>query len=172
MELSTIVVLLAVALAFFAAASFESLLKGGFELRRGLRSTTFDFGSVLLKSPLVPGVSVIYRAPDASAASRAIVRRLLDLHFGKHEIVLVLDAPGVEELGCWVEEFHLHRQERVVREVRATSAIRSCYVSSDPIRLLVVDKERGGMGDAMNAGVNHSQFPVIGLLDGEADFIP
>ena len=53
-----------------------------------------------------------------------------------------------------------------------TAAIRGCYLSSDPIRLLVVDKQPGGVADALNAGVNAAQYPVIGLVDGEAEFIP
>jgi hypothetical protein len=170
--LSITVVALAAAMAVFAAASFDALLKGCFELRRSLRATSYDFGSVLLKSPIVPGVSVIFAPPDASPASRARVRRVLDLHLGKHELVLVLDAPGPEDLELWVQEFHLSRQARVVPEDLPAAAIRGCYLSSDPIRLLVVDKEAGGMADALNAGVNAAQYPVIGLVDREAEFIP
>ncbi len=170
--LSLAVVALVIVLAALMGAGLEALLKGYFELRRSLRATSYDFGGVLLKSPIVPGVSVIFVAPDASAKSRALVRRLLDLHFGKHEVVLVLDGPDQEERSCWVREFHLYRQERVVPEDLPMAAIRRCYLSNDPIRLLVVDKETGGLADALNAGVNAAQYPVIGLVDGEAEFIP
>jgi hypothetical protein len=94
--LSFTVVALVIALAVFVGAGFDALLKGYFELRRSLRATSYDFGSVLLKSPIVPGVSVVFAAPDASPESRARVRRLLDLHFGRHELVLVLDGPPPE----------------------------------------------------------------------------
>jgi len=170
--LSFTLVMLVLALAAFAAASFGALLKGCFELRRSLRATSQDFGSTLLKSPIVPGVSVVFVPPDASPESRALVRRLLDLHFGRHELVLVLDAPAQLALDRWVQEFHLSRQERVVPEDLPTAAIRGYYLSRDPIRLLVVDKQPGGVADALNAGVNAAQYPVIGLVDGEADFIP
>jgi hypothetical protein len=167
-----VVAALVIAQAVLVGAGFNALLKGYFELRRSLRSTSYDFGSVLLKSPIVPGVSVVYAAPDASPESRARVRRLLDLHFGRPEIVVVLDGETEEELGRWVQEFHLYRQERVVPEDLPAEAIRGCYLSSDPIRLLVVDKEPGGAADAHNAGVNAAQYPVIGLVDSEAEFIP
>jgi hypothetical protein len=170
--LTLVVVALVIAQAVLAGAGLKALLAGYFELRRSLRSTSYDFGSVLLKSPIVPGVSMVYAAPDASPASRARVRRLLDLHFGRPEIVVVLDGETEEELGRWVQEFHLYRQERVVPEDLPAEAIRGCYLSSDPIRLLVVDKEPGGAADAHNAGVNAAQYPVIGLVDGEAEFIP
>jgi cellulose synthase/poly-beta-1,6-N-acetylglucosamine synthase-like glycosyltransferase len=45
-------------------------------------------------------------------------------------------------------------------------------VSRDPIRLLVVEKEPAGVADAHNAGVNAAQYPVIGLMDREAEFVP
>ena len=164
--------MLVIALAIFAGAALEALMKGCFELGRCLRAVSQGFDSVLLKSPIVPGVSVVWAAPDASPESRALVRRLLDLHFGRHELVLVLDGPSEAELERWVQEFHLYPQQRIVPEGLPTAAIRGCYLSRDPIRLLVVDKQAGGAADALNTGVNAAQYPVIGLVDPEADFIP
>ena len=46
------------------------------------------------------------------------------------------------------------------------------YVSLDPVRLMVVHKVSGGRSDAFNAGVNAAQYPVIGLIDEAAEFIP
>jgi hypothetical protein len=71
-----------------------------------------------------------------------------------------------------MQEFHLYPQERVMPKDLPSAAIRGCYLSRDPIRLLVVDKQPGGAADALNAGVNAAQYPVIGLVDSEADFIP
>ncbi len=170
--LSSTLLVLVIALAIFALACFVALVKGCFELRRRVRATSSDFGSVLLKSPIVPGVSVICGPPDVSPESRALVRRLLDLHFGRHEVVLVLDDPPPAVLERWIQEFHLYRQERVVPQDLPSAAVRGYYLSRDPIRLLVVDKQPGGAADAFNAGVNAAQYSVIGLVDGEAEFIP
>lgn len=170
--LSFTLVVLVVAMTIFAVAAFDALLTGCFELRRALRAASYDFDSVLLKSPVVPGISVIFVAPDASPESRAVVRRLLDLHSGKHELVLVLNAPPQHSLERWMDEFHLFRQERAFPSVLPAPAIRGYYVSRDPIRLLVVEMEEGATGEAFNAGFNAAQFPVIGLVDPEADFIP
>lgn len=116
LALSLTLVLLVMALAAFAAAGFDALLKGCFELRRGLRAASNDYSSLLLKSPIVPGVSVVFAPADTSPETRALVRRLLDLHFGRHELVLVLDAPAELQLDFWVQELHLSRQERAVPE--------------------------------------------------------
>jgi hypothetical protein len=94
------------------------------------------------------------------------------LHFGRHELVLVLDGPTNAELEQWIEELNLFRQERSVPQELTAGAVDSYYLSRDPVRLLVVVKQAGGFADAMNAGVNAAQYPVIGLVDREADFIP
>jgi cellulose synthase/poly-beta-1,6-N-acetylglucosamine synthase-like glycosyltransferase len=50
--------------------------------------------------------------------------------------------------------------------------VRGVYESKDPIRVVVIDKERGGPVDAWNTAVNACSSPVIGLLDPASDFQP
>ena len=154
------------------AASMMGLFKGASELRRLFRAASADYSPVILKSPLVPGVSVLVVARDATAEARALVRRLLSLHFGKHEVVLVLDGPSDAARAAWVEELRLLREER--SEVRDLPArpVRGFYVSREPLKLLVVDMEPGGDADAFNAAINAAQYPVLGFVDPRADFIP
>ena len=130
-------------------ASVAALVKGCFELRRLARASSDDFAFVLLKSPLVPGISVIATPPDAGDESRAHVRRLLDLHFGTSEVVAVLDGPSEAEFARWRDEFRLVPEERSATGGLPASRVRGTYGSSDPIRLLVVDKESGGNADAV-----------------------
>jgi hypothetical protein len=127
--LSIILVLLVVTLAAFAAAALHALFKGRFELRRSLRSNSYDFGSLLLKSPIVPGVSVVLVPSDASPESRALLRRLLDLTYGRHEVVLVLDGPSELDRDLWIQNFRLLPEERAIPQGLPTAAIRGCYVS-------------------------------------------
>jgi cellulose synthase/poly-beta-1,6-N-acetylglucosamine synthase-like glycosyltransferase len=46
------------------------------------------------------------------------------------------------------------------------------YESRDPIRVVVIDKEKGGPVDAWNAAINASTSPVIGLIDPQSEFQP
>jgi cellulose synthase/poly-beta-1,6-N-acetylglucosamine synthase-like glycosyltransferase len=153
-------------------ASFVALVRGCFELRRLARGSSDDFAFVLLKSPLVPGISVIVTPPDAGAESRAHVRRLLDLHFGSSEVVAVLDGPSEAEFARWSDEFRLVGVERNATGDLPAGRVRGIYGSSDPIRLVVVDKEQGGEAGAFNAGVNVAEWPVLGLVDPESEFVP
>jgi cellulose synthase/poly-beta-1,6-N-acetylglucosamine synthase-like glycosyltransferase len=153
-------------------AAFVSLVKGCFVLRRIALAGRQNYTAMLLKSPMVPPVSTIAVPPDASAESVSFARRLLELHFGRNEVVIVLDGPSESELAVWNTEFRLCPSARVLGKKLPTAPVRGVYESKDPIRVVVIDKERGGRADAWNAAVNACTSPVIGILDPAADFQP
>jgi hypothetical protein len=153
-------------------AAFVSLVKGCFVLRRIARAGRQNYSAVLLKSPMVPPVSTIAVPPDASPESVRFARRLLELHFGRNEVVIVLDGPSESELAVWSSEFRLCPSARAVGNKLPTKPVRGVYESRDPIRVVVIDKERGGPVDAWNTAVNACTSPVIGLLDPASDFQP
>ncbi|HLK69066.1 MAG TPA: glycosyltransferase family 2 protein [Bryobacteraceae bacterium] len=168
------IVLLVVVVLLFAMGtmSFIAMMKGCFFLRRLARTTPRYDSNILLKSPLVPAVSVVVPIPDVSPESREFAQRLAELHFGKHELVLVLDGPSEMELETWTKEFRLCLSARGATEDLPCKAIRGIYESRDPLRLVVVDKERGGLADALNAGINVAASPVIGFVEPDSHFEP
>ena len=167
-------VLQAIVLFLFAVGtvSFIAMVKGCLVLRRLARNTPRYDGNIILKSPLVFPVSVVVAISDDSPGSRAFAQKLVELHFGKHELVLVLDGPTEAELDTWTKEFRLCLSARGAMEDLPSAPIRGIYESRDPLRLVVVDKERGGQADALNAGINVAASPVIGLLDPRSKFEP
>jgi hypothetical protein len=162
----------ALVLFFMGAGAFRMLVQGCFALRRKARAGTRDYASVLLKSALVPAVTTIDIPPDASVESRAFARRLLDLEYGRNEVVIVLDGPTEADMELWRNEFKLYQSARHVDDKLKTAPVRAVYESRDPIRIVVVDKEAGGPVDAWNAGTNVATSPVIGLLHPESEFEP
>ncbi|MEI9974683.1 MAG: hypothetical protein WDO73_23120 [Ignavibacteriota bacterium] len=153
-----------------AVATFISLVKGSFVLRRHALAGRQNYIAALLKSPMVPPVSTIATPPDASAESVQFARRLLELHFGRNEVVIVLDGPSEADMAIWKEEFKLCPSARAIGKKLPTAPIRGVYESKDPIRVVVIDKERGGSVDAWNAAVNACSSPVIGLIDPASEF--
>ncbi len=109
-----------------------ALFRGADALRRLKRAATTDFSALLMKSPLVPGVSVVVAARDATPEARGLVRRLLDLHYGRHEVVVALDGPSDADRDRWIEEFRLVREGHSTREDLPTKPVRGFYVSRDP----------------------------------------
>lgn len=160
-------------------AKFGTLLKGCLVLRRLARSRPSVERPVLLKSPLVPVVSVVAIPPASFAEGRDFARRLLDLQFANHEVVVVLDAPDGDTLARWSADFHLALSARAVNKFPAEqAAVRGIYESMDPVRLVLVDLERTGKpgrarkADAWNAGIRVAAAPVVGLLDPDCEFDP
>ena len=160
---------------FLEGVALVSLVRGCKVLRRLSRSSTRDDSGVLLKSPLVPSVSAVAVPHDASPEAREFVRLLIALHYSVHEVVVVLDGPSPSEMEVWKEELRLIPSNRPPvrdRSAAPTAAVRAVYVSRDPIHLVVVEKERGGQADALNAGVYASEGSVIALFDPQSDFVP
>ncbi|HUB78314.1 MAG TPA: hypothetical protein VMB03_05930 [Bryobacteraceae bacterium] len=174
MALAAFLAIQAIAILLFAfgIGEFLRLVRGCLVLRRIARAGRQNYTAVLLKSPLVPPVSTIAVPPDASNESVQFARRLLELHYGKNEVVIVLDGPSEDEMSVWHEEFHLCPSTRVIGQKLPAARVRGVYESKDPIRVVVIDKEKGGPVDAWNAAVNACTSPVIGLLDPAADFQP
>ena len=163
---------IAILLFAFGIVEFLRLVRGCLVLRRIARAGRQNYTAVLLKSPMAPPVSTIAVPPDASQESVQFARRLLELHYGKNEVVIVLDGPSDDDMAVWHEEFHLCPSTRMIGQKLPTAPVRGVYESKDPIRVVVIDKEKGGPVDAWNVAVNACTSPVIGLLDPASDFQP
>jgi hypothetical protein len=154
------------------AAAVWVACKGCLVLRKLGRDATRDDVPILLKSPRVPAVSVVMVARDASPRSRAFARRILDLYFPHHELVLVLDGVEGDDMAAWTRDLRLvPSRHSTAGELPASPAL-AAYESTDPSDMVVFQKERAGEADAWNAGVNASAAPVIAIFDPETEFAP
>ena len=168
--LSIVLQLIGIVLWVIGTAAMVSLLKGCLVLRKLNRDVRIDDRTILLKSPLIPDVALIAVVQDASTESRAFVRRLLDLRFARHEVVVVLNGLSDADLTTWRNEFRLVRSLREAGNALHSNPVRTVYESRDPLRLVAIEKDRAGEDDAWNAGVNATGCPVIGVLDRDSEF--
>jgi len=159
----------ALLLTLAGVAGFGVLLKGCFVLRRFWRRNPDASGNVLLKSPLVPAVSVLAVCRDASPAARAFVRRLLGLDFGRSETVLALENMAETDRKVWVDEFRLEPSSRVAGTL-PSAKVRAVYQSLDPVRMVVVEIEGGRRSEAWNAAANAALSPVLALFEPASEF--
>jgi hypothetical protein len=143
-----------------AVAGFAILLKGCYVLRRQARRSSHDFTSILLKSPQMPMVSVIAVPVDSSAAARDFVRRLLELHCSRCEVVVVLNGPSEQDFQVWCDELRLQSTGRGVWE------------SANLPDLQVLRTESTSWAGAYNAGLAISGGSLIAMLDAESQFVP
>lgn len=159
---------LAIFLFLVAALRFTFLLKGCYVLRRQARWRTRDDSAILLKSPLVPAVSAIAVAEDFSPATRGFVRQLLSLHFGEHQVVLVLDRLPEAQVEEWRHELRLERSHRDA----LPPGVEAIYSSRDPLKLVVARTAPGERSNPLNVALSVAASPVIALIDRESEFAP
>ena len=123
---------------------------------------------LLIKSPLMPAVSLIVPAYNEAATCRESVGGMLRLNYPNYEVIVINDGSKDKTLDVLIESFHLYKSARVPTGTLSTKPIRRIYESSDPVRLLVVDKMNGGKADAINVGLNVATSPLVIVVDSDS----
>jgi len=132
---------------------------------------TSRFGRIhdMLASDTTPPVSIIVPAYNEAAGIVESVRSIVMLKYAKKEIIVVNDGSSDDTLQRLVEEFRMEPIDMPYRPLLETQPIRRIYRSRLPLPVVVVDKENGGKGDAINAGINVSQYPYV--MGTDADIV-
>lgn len=119
---------------------------------------------------MLPPVAVIVPVHNEAGIVES-VRALLSPNVSAAEIIVVNDA-GDATLDQLVEAFRLRRSEVQPAGVLPSKQERGVYLSTLDARLLVIDNERGGRADALNAGLNFCRTPYFVPLDAGARLEP
>ena len=113
-------------------------------------------------------ISILVPAYNEEATIVTSIRFSLALRYPEYELVVVNDGSTDRTLEVLREEFRLVQIEKPIKIALKHEAIRGIYVSLDHPQLLVVDKANGGKADALNAGINASQYPLICSVDADS----
>ncbi|MDA8084160.1 MAG: glycosyltransferase [Nitrospiraceae bacterium] len=113
-------------------------------------------------------LSIIVPAYNEEATIVANVRSLLALHYPEFEVIIVNDGSKDRTLDRLINEFRLIRIDKPLRIVLAHQPITGHYLSLDYPQLTVIQKENGGKADALNAGINASNFPLFCCIDADS----
>ena len=119
-------------------------------------------------------LSIIVPAYNEEETIRENIKSILSLRYPEFEIVVVNDGSSDGTIEKLKEEFELIPSSKVKTSDLKTNEIKKIYKSPDYPALTVVDKENGGKADALNAGINVAQFPLVcnidadSLIDGQA----
>jgi len=138
------------------------------EVMRYLRRTFSSDYQQILTSEMTWPISILVPAHNEEKTIVATVRSLLMLNYGQFEIIVVNDGSTDETLKRLVEAFELRRMDKVYRRSIATRPVRGVYGSLLQTGLIVLDKERGGKADALNAGINLSRYPLFCSVDADS----
>ena len=147
---------------------FFLTVMGFFSLRRYHARLSPEQRDALIRSPLLPEISVIAPAYNEAVTVRDSVRAMLKLTYPNLQVIVVNDGSTDDTLRILIEEFRLYRSARASLGPLAHKKIRTIYESRDPIRLLVVDKENGGKADSLNAGLNVARSALVAAVDSDS----
>ncbi len=157
-------------LAFFVVIASSYLLLSlisVFSLRRYTRSNAFVNYDVLLSSDKAPFLSIIAPAYNESMTIEENVRSLLSLNYSNYEVIVVNDGSKDNSMEILKATYDLEPLSGYTAGSLPTKKIRTVYKSKNPAfrKLTVVDKDNGGKADALNTGVNISQYDYILCID-------
>jgi len=138
------------------------------EVIRFVRRTFFSDYRQIMQSDMTWPISVLVPAHDEEKTIVETVRSLMMVNYGEFEIVVVNDGSSDRTLDRLVEAFELQRTDRVYKVALRTERIRGVYASLMHPNLVIVDKDKGGKSDALNAGINISRYPLFCSIDADS----
>jgi cellulose synthase/poly-beta-1,6-N-acetylglucosamine synthase-like glycosyltransferase len=143
------------AIAFFDLLSFDRKAR-----RRG-------FGDVLSGTTYKP-ISIIIPAFNERETIISSVNSVLELGYPEFEVIVVNDGSEDNTLERLQQAYSLFPITDTTRPQLKTNPILNVFRSLDHPNLVVLDKERGGKSDALNAGINVSNFPLFCSIDADS----
>ncbi|MEJ6950747.1 glycosyltransferase family 2 protein [Natronospora cellulosivora (SeqCode)] len=121
-----------------------------------------------LKTEFYKPLSIIVPAYNEQETIVDNIKSILALEYPVFEIVVVNDGSSDQTITRLKEYFNLLPSSRNSDSRLATEEILAVYESVRYPNLLVIDKKNGGKADALNAGVNMSQFPLVCNIDADS----
>ncbi|VAW09684.1 Glycosyl transferase, group 2 family [hydrothermal vent metagenome] len=112
-------------------------------------------------------ISLLVPAFDEEATIAEATRSLLTLRYPEYEIIVVNDGSNDATVDVLTEAFDMVPAHRLPTSAITTAGVRQILRSRVHPHLWLVDKDNGGKADALNAGLNHSRYPLFAALDAD-----
>src|SRR5678815_1891040 len=139
-----------------------------YEVLKFIKRTFFSDYQQILQSDMTWPISILVPAHNEDRNIVETVRSLQLVNYGEFEIIVINDDSTDRTLKNLIEAFDLRRVDRVYKRSLETKPIRGIYGSLTQQHIVVIDKERGGKSDALNAGVNLSRYPLFCSVDADS----
>lgn len=123
--------------------------------------------TLVLGSEALPPLSILVPAHNEEVSIVDSVLSFLTLQYPHHEVVLVNDGSSDATMARLVQAYDLYEIPPAFSVNIRTEPVRGYYRSRKHSKLLVIDKEKGGKADALNAALNAARFPYVLAVDAD-----
>lgn len=113
-------------------------------------------------------VSILVPAFNEERSIVASVHSFVSLHYALFEVIVVSDGSEDGTVDELTRAFGLVEEPRIFRYALPTQPIRRVLRSLRHPHLVVIDKERGGKSDALNAALNLARYPLVSAVDSDS----
>lgn len=114
------------------------------------------------------GVSILVPAFNEEAGIISNVSSLLNLNYRAFEIVVINDGSKDGTAQLLIDKFAMQPTTDRAPQRIETKAVESVYVSEVIPNLILINKANGGKADALNCGINYSQYDHVCTVDGDS----
>lgn len=121
-----------------------------------------------LVGSFAPPVTIIVPAYNEEAHILDTLHSLFQLNYPEFEIVVVNDGSKDRTLEQITKAYSLVSFPEAYRSRLHSAPVRGVYLSTTHPHLRVIDKENGGRGDAVNAGINIARNPYFCCVDADS----
>ena len=122
----------------------------------------------VFQSTFFEPISIIAPAYNEEETVAESVKALLQLQYPEHEVVVVNDGSQDNTLQVLVERYKMVKAPITYPVQIDCKRIKQVYVSPEYTNLVLIDKENGGKGDALNAGINVARYPLVCSIDADS----
>lgn len=122
----------------------------------------------MMASSYTPPLSIIVPCYNEAQTIVDNIKALLSLEYGEFQLVIVNDGSKDDTLEILIKEFELQKVDMPYRKQISTKKIKGIYLSTIIDSIIVLDKENGGKADALNAGINIAEYPLITAIDADS----
>lgn len=153
-------------LVIYASYLFLSVATGAFDLYK--RDRMMDIKNELKHDYYFP-VSILVPAYNEEVTIYDNVKSLLDLDYRLYEIIVVDDGSKDRTSQILADAFHLTQVSRPIRRLVPCQPVEAVYEGEyKEISITLIRKKNGGKGDALNMGINASQYPYFLCIDADS----
>jgi len=148
---------------FYAVLILSSFVS----LARRMKEVSLEKYSRLMQRESLPAISIIIPCYNESMVIIDSIYSHIKLTYPLKQIIIVNDGSTDSTIEKITQEFDLVEIPKLFPGTLSTAEVKAVYQSQKWPDLFVLDKVRGGKGDALNAGLNASITPLYLAADAD-----